>query len=86
MNITRHICYFARWLSPRAASCYPFEDYVGKVQRSALACVRGTPMHLVAAKASQNILLATYFALRDSRHVQQKKINAFVLLLLNNFK
>ena len=41
---------FARWQSPKAASCYPFEDHVGKIQQAAAACATAVPMHRVPAK------------------------------------
>ena len=62
-----HIAYFARFNSPRASWCYAFEDFVGKVQGSGMACVVGTPMHLVPAKIVANYLMAF------SLHMEQWK-------------
>ena len=57
-----HICWMARWLNPRCMWCYDFEDFCGKMCRSAKACVAGTPMHLIGAKVCDNFLVATELA------------------------
>ena len=62
-----HIAFFSRYNSPRAYWCYAFEDFVGKVQGFGMACVVGTPMHMVPAKIFQNYMMAF------SLHMEQWK-------------
>ena len=60
-----HIAYFARCLSPRASWCYAFKDFVGRIQRSAKACVSGTAMHKVPGKVVENYMLALLLMLNS---------------------
>ena len=49
-----HMAQWAKYLNPRLVWCYPYEDFVGRVQRSASSCKHGTPMWKVPGKAMQN--------------------------------
>ena len=51
-----HIAHFAKWLNPKVAWCYTFEDYIGKVQRCGQSCTAGTPKHLVPRKIMANLM------------------------------
>ena len=53
-----HVAWFARYQSPRASWCYQFEDFIGKIQGSGMACTAGTAMHRVPEKVFQNYRLA----------------------------
>ena len=53
-----HILYLGRFLSPRMVWCYSFEDFIGKIKRSAQACVCGTPMQKIPEKVVDNYLRA----------------------------
>ena len=45
-----HICYFACDQNPRASWCFSFEDFIGTIQASAMACTVGTPMHAIPGR------------------------------------
>ena len=49
-----HLAEFAKFLNPRLVWCYPYEDFVGRIQRSASSCKHGTPMWAVPAKTMKN--------------------------------
>ena len=49
-----HLAEFAKFLNPRLVWCYPYEDFVERVQRSASSCTHGTPMWAVPAKTLKN--------------------------------
>ena len=53
-----HIMWFGQWLSPRSTWCYAFEDFVGVLKRSAVACSAGTPVYKIPMKLMQNYMLA----------------------------
>ena len=58
MHYVWHICYFARFQNPKVMWCYIFEDFVGRVQKSAKACTSGTTMDRVPRKLFQNYVRA----------------------------
>ena len=58
-HVLWHIAYDAKFLNPRSAWVYDFEDFVGKICKSAQACVAGTPMHLISEKVCTNFVLVT---------------------------
>lgn len=60
-----HVCEFARFLNPRIIWAYTFEDFMGKIARSAQASTAGTPLVLVAEKTVENFMRAKY--LRQKR-------------------
>ena len=41
------VLFFAKYLSPKVACCYMFEEFIGKIQELGKACVHATPMHHV---------------------------------------
>ena len=49
-----HLAQFAKFLNPRLVWCYPYEDFVGRVQRSASSCNHGTHMWMVPTKTVKN--------------------------------
>ena len=53
-----HVLHLGRFLSPRMSWCYSFEDFIGKIKKSAQACVCGTPMHNIPNKVVDNYLRA----------------------------
>ena len=53
-----HIIWFGQWLSPRAVWCYGFEDFLGALKKSAVACAAGTAVYNVPKKLMQNYMLA----------------------------
>lgn len=58
MHVLQHILKEAFYLSPRATSCYRFEDFIGRIVRVAGSCVTGTPMRLVGPKTLDNYRIA----------------------------
>ena len=60
-----HVIWFARYLSPRMSWCYAFEDFIGKIKRSAQACVCGTPMHNIPGKVMDNYIRALSLELKN---------------------
>ena len=60
-----HIIWFGQWLSPRATWCYAFEDFVGVLKKSAVACATGTPAYMIPRKLMQNYMLALSVRLKD---------------------
>ena len=58
-----HILHMGRFLSPRMSWCYSFEDFIGKIKKSAQACVCGTPMHKIPSKVVDNYLRAVFMEL-----------------------
>ena len=60
-----HIVQMARWLNPKVGWTYIFEDFMGKIARSAAACTAGTPLVKVAEKTTDNFRRAKY--LRQKR-------------------
>jgi hypothetical protein len=69
-HILWHIAYDARYLNPRSAWVYDFEDFVGKIMKCAKACVAGTPMHLISHKVCMNFLLVTELQCKiQMRHI-----------------
>ena len=53
-----HMCQMSKFMNPRAAWAYGFEDFMGKLSRSAAACVSGTPAKLVGKKLCENYCVA----------------------------
>ena len=59
-----HMCAMAKYLNCRSSWAYGFENFMGKISRSAHAVVNGTPMEQVGAKLAQNYLMALEIELR----------------------
>ena len=53
-----HLIDLAKYLNPRALWAYAFEDYMGKLVKSAKRCSAGTKANLVGRKVLENVLLA----------------------------
>ena len=66
-----HIAADAKYLNPRCHWAYDFEDFVGKILKSAKACVAGTPMDLIAYKVCTNFLIVSELQCR--MHVAKSK-------------
>ena len=53
-----HICQMSKFLNPKLVWCYSFESFIGKMARSAAACVAGTSMPIIGEKVANNFLIA----------------------------
>ena len=58
MHVLQHILDRATFISPKATSCYRFEDFLGKIVKVAGSCVNGTPMRLIGPKVVDNYRVA----------------------------
>lgn len=55
-----HIADMAKWLNPRLVSCYGFESYIGKIKRSAIACLPGSTMVRIGSKVADNYAMVLH--------------------------
>ena len=62
-RLLHHVVHFGRWISPRAAWCYEWEDFVGKIKQSTIMAMAGTEMAKIPCKLMQNYLLVLQFDL-----------------------
>lgn len=62
-----HCCYLARYINPRLAWGYPFEDWMGRLVLAAKCCTAGSPPALIGNKVTENAMLVIELNLRQRR-------------------
>ena len=60
-----HMCAMAKYLNCRSSWAYGFENFMGKICRSAHAVINGTPIEQVGGKLARNYLMALEIELRQ---------------------
>ena len=60
MHLFWHLVDMARWQNPRWAACFEFEDFMGKMKKSAQAAMAGSSLALIGSKVMEYCLLSLH--------------------------